>query len=146
MAVGVAIAVETRGNSELDPDPTLLVGWADDGVRLAGDNEFTPSCEGNPSQETWANLDYMGDTCGGTLEDRGTYLDWMRAFWDADQGQGLTTEQIFDLWDEANPKDWDSSGGGITSADDPQERLEAAALSLSVSTEWNNVDNVNGVR
>jgi hypothetical protein len=139
----VAFNNTTGSNCEIylsgnwDQDPT----WPD-----TLDNEFTPSCEGDPLQESWAEEDYLGNECVGTLEDRGLKLDYIRAFWDADHTQGLTTEQIFSIWDMANPDTWDADGGG--GVDDPEERLRtgAAAVPPNVILEWNAVSSANGIR
>ncbi len=128
--------------------------WDQDGTsseNLAPANlEQTPSCDGDVA-EGWADEDYLGVECGGTLEDRGTYVDWMRAFWDVDNEEGLSTATIFDLWVEADPSTWDGDGGsGCDLVDllpcDPQERMEQAAIALGVSVEWNAVDGRNGIR
>lgn len=108
-------------------------------------NETTPSCEGNPALEDWAAEDYLLHECVGVLEDRGTILDWTRAFWDFGQQPGVSTEDVFAMWDLANPRNWDADGGGSTS-DDPEERLAAAAATLGLSAEWAAAASVNGVR
>lgn len=109
------------------------------------DNEWTPSCQGDPSQEDWAAADYLGNECIGWQEDRGTVLDWMRLFWDLDHTWGLSTTKIFDLWNDADPDDWDDDGGG--GANDPQERFEVAAdpAHQNVQAEWTAAAGLNGV-
>ena len=117
-----------------------------DGDGIVGEclqGECTPSCEGFLF-EGWAYADYLGVECGGVIDDRGTALDWMRAMWDATQGYGVTTPQIFAMWDAANPHTWDGDGG--STSDDPKERMEAAAAAVGVSSGWNAVDDVNGLR
>ncbi|MEZ4241076.1 MAG: hypothetical protein R3F59_33925, partial [Myxococcota bacterium] len=112
-------------------------------------DELTPSCQGKAA-EGWAVWDYINYECGGTLEDRGTYIDWMRAFWDADAGYGVTTTEIFDLWVEADPSTWDADGGSGCDVDedpcDPEERLQNAADRLGIGTEWGYASAANGVR
>jgi hypothetical protein len=108
-------------------------------------DERAPSCQGEVAED-WPVEDYIDGKCNGTLEDRGTLLDYLRAFWDADHDEGVTTNQIFAMWDAANPNGWDGSGGGLTGSDDPQERLESAASTVGVLGKWNDVDHRNGVR
>lgn len=127
--------------------------WDQDGT--AGENaaapndEVTPSCQGEAG-EGWAVWDYMDNECGGTLEDRGTYIDWLRAFWDMDAIHGVSTTEIFDLWVEADPSTWDADGGsGCDLVDedpcDVEERLENAADRLGIDTEWGFAAGFNGV-
>ena len=54
--------------------------------------------------------------------------DYLRAFWDADHEQGLTTAQIFQIYADAHPQNWDGDGGGLTENNDPQQRLEQAIV------------------
>lgn len=110
-------------------------------------NEKSPSCEGDPAQETWAVADFLGHHCTGIAEDRGTDLDWLRLFWDLDHTWGLSTTTIFDLWDAADPNTWDGVGGG-TASDDVEERFATAAdpAHVGVQVQWSAAAGVNGVR
>ncbi|MEM6925869.1 MAG: hypothetical protein AAF602_02985 [Myxococcota bacterium] len=111
--------------------------------------ELYPSCEGLVS-EPWSNLDYLGSHCTGTLTGRAVRFDYVRAFWDLTQdapngsGQGLIFPDVCDLWLEARPDTWDANGGG-SSGNDPETRLRDAADALGFLTEWDNVDNANGI-
>lgn len=111
--------------------------------------ESYPSCEGLVS-EPWSNLDYLGNHCSGGLTDRAVRFDYVRAFWDLTQdapfgnGQGLIFPDVCDLWLEARPDTWDANGGGAA-GDDPETRLRDAAATLGILTEWDNVDNANGI-
>ncbi len=111
--------------------------------------EEFPSCEGDPVNEPWANLDFLGNECTGTLTGRAVRFDYVRAFWDLTQnapgnGQGRTFDDVCDLWLEARPDTWDPDGGGIAS-DDPPDRLRQAADDLNFLNAWDNVDNANGI-
>jgi hypothetical protein len=115
---------------------------------LDPNDELTPSCEGR-SAEGWSSADYIDNHCGGTVEDRGVYIDWMRAFWDLDAVHSVSTTEIFDLWVEADPSTWDGDGGSGCDVDedpcDPEERLNNAASRLGISVQWLTAAGVNGV-
>lgn len=110
-------------------------------------NEKSPSCEGDPSQETWAPADFLGNHCIGLTEDRGTELDWLRLFWDLDHFWGLSSTTLFDLWDQADPDTWDGVGGG-TASNDVEERFTTAAdpNHVNVAVPWSAAANANGAR
>jgi hypothetical protein len=119
----------------------------EDGV-FTNEEEF-PSCEGEPATEPWANLDYLGNECTGTLTYRAVRFDYARALWDLIQdapggnGQRMTFADVCDQWNQARPDTWDPDGGSAN--DDPPQRLLDAASTLGFLTEWNNVDNANGI-
>jgi hypothetical protein len=127
--------------------------WDQDGLSVEfgqpPNDEQSPSCQGEVG-EGWAVWNYIDNECGGTLEDSGTYFDWMRAFWDMDAIHGVSTTAIFDLWVEADPSTWDADGGsGCDPVDedpcDPQERLDNASVRLGIDSEWGLAAGFNGV-
>ncbi|MEQ1570027.1 MAG: hypothetical protein ABMA64_30620 [Myxococcota bacterium] len=78
--------------------------------------------------------------CTGTLTDRSTSYDWFHYLWNLHAygagaaGDGLTANQIIDIFVEADPTTWDADGGGVV-ADDPWPRWDAAARALSQAIE-----------
>ena len=74
-----------------------------------------------------------GLQCAGTWTNRGTEYDWMRFFWDLHTDQALNGTEIASLYDEMNPKNWDSNGGTVTTTDDPVARLNSSAATLDAA-------------
>ncbi|HAM21161.1 MAG TPA: hypothetical protein DCQ04_02605 [Actinobacteria bacterium] len=102
------------------------------------------SCESGPIAGV-DNADYLGDWCTGTLTNRAVEWDWLRFFWDLDTDQSVTTTTIFEIWDDANPNSWNSTGDS-TGSNYPSTRMRDAANTNGVLTEWDNEDNTNGVQ
>lgn len=102
------------------------------------------SCEGGPMTGVDGH-DYLGDWCTGTLTNRATEWDWLRFLWDLDTDEGVTTEQIFEIWAGAYPHTWvaygDATGSGY-----PASRLRDAADARGLLTAWDAWDNENGVQ
>ena len=114
-------------------------------------NELTPSCRGDPqwrlypfaqSFETWPDRGYLHAMCEETHDDRGTALDWMRAFWEADADRGFDTCDVLRMWDLADPDGWSPAGGGV---DAPRDRLEAAAEAMGLGEAWREVAGRHGI-
>lgn len=137
----VAFNNSAQGNCEYAQNADLNLN----GVIDVLDNERAPSCQGELA-ESWSEQDFMGNHCGGTLVGRATQIDWMRAFWDADHDQMLSTTDIFSIYAAAGPDDWNSVSVGNNDAGDPKVRMESAAAGLSFGVQWNAVDDVNGAR
>ncbi|MFZ5479044.1 MAG: hypothetical protein ACOZNI_19895 [Myxococcota bacterium] len=101
------------------------------------------SCESGPMTGV-DGADYLGDTCTGTLTNRGTEYDWLRFLWDLDTNGGVSTTTIFQIYENAYPHTWvaygDSTGSGY-----PSSRLRNGADAAGVLTEWDAWDNYNGV-
>lgn len=102
----------------------------------------------------WMFRDYVEESCeqlhpGGTLGNRATELDWLRFFWDLDHDQGVTTKNIFDIWDESEPQSWTKNGSGSNftcgTTSWPSGRLRCAADTEGVLDEWDAEFAVNGV-
>lgn len=93
------------------------------------------SCQGMPyggttmldPTYTETASDHLGNVCDGTLANRGTEYDWMRMFWDLDDGLSFST--ILEVWDRADPKDWRKTDSGTS--DRPWERIRDAANIVS---------------
>ncbi len=63
---------------------------------------------------------------------RGTPYDWMRMFWDLRTDEGVNPAIIFEIWDEADPHDWNEDGDG-TGLDYPSGRMSLAAFDVGGS-------------
>ena len=137
-----------------------------DGDGSQSDEDPTLTCEGGSYwyvsggyaypyiDGDWMVRDYVEESCeqlypGGTLGNRSTELDWMRFFWDLDHDQGVATTKIFDIWDASNPESWNATGWGSSytcgSTDWPSGRLQCAADTEGVLSEWTAESVVNGV-
>lgn len=57
---------------------------------------------------------------------RGTSYDWMTYFWDMVAQQGTTIPEIWDLWDHANPGNWNIEAGNPQ----PHDAMHTAATGL----------------
>jgi len=82
------------------------------------------SCEGAPDPGL-ASADYFGEFCN--LDDnknRGVVYDWTRHLWDMRTDEGLTTEELFQIWYLADPDTWCDADIGDTS--DPNCLLDTA--------------------
>lgn len=107
--------------------------WDQDGV---GDSAAEFSCEdGSPFGV--ADVDFMGTYCldSGPTTNRGTQYDWIRFLWDLDTDQGLSTAQIFAIWDAADPQRWEPSGAG-SGPGFPAWELQDAAARLGFGAAW----------
>jgi hypothetical protein len=65
--------------------------------------------------------------CTGTLDARGSQLDWLRYGWDMLQDEALSITDLLDIYDRANPNDWDPNGLDADTDDDVVVRWEEAA-------------------
>ena len=111
-------------------------------------------CEGIPALGLAAyvtDTDWLEDLvlaadpqgCTGTLVNRGTQYDWLRYFWDMIEVETISATAMVDEWDYANPKSWDATGSTPDTADDPINRIQTAALNLSIEG-YHNTHKVNG--
>ncbi len=114
-------------------DPHYSLDWDQDGV---GDSSAEFSCEGGAVAGMDA-YDFTGDYClaSGPTTNRGTQYDWIRFFWDLETDQGMSTEEIFTVWDGADPHSWTASGSG-SGAGFPAYELTLSAVLLGYGTEW----------
>lgn len=110
----------------------------------SSNDDRTISCEGRPNPGIGDGYDYLGDWCNGTLTNRGTEYDWLRFWWDFTTDQDVYFTQCADIWDTADPNDWNATGSG-TGSDYPSSRLRDAADTEGYLTEWDAEDNLNGV-
>lgn len=136
----------TTWNVTTQDDCELLwsysIDWTGDTV---GDSSLPWSCGGSPDYDpTLADHAHYETYCrdhGPDLLNRSTELDWTRLFRDLDRYEGLDTTDVYDIYDEANPRDWDWDVDGGDPDDYPQERVDDAAVFLGWSTAWNAVPN-----
>ncbi len=110
------------------------------------------NCEGGPALATPPGSpppppidakDLLGDVCRPTFSNRGTEYDWLRFWWDMDTDQGLSTTDIFDIWDAADPYNWRATDSG--SSDYPSDRIYDACDTLGFLSDWNAQGPSNGV-
>lgn len=116
--------------------------------------DFAVSCESYPTIAASADYlgsyceDGVGDPCGsganGNCDNRSTEYDWLRFFWDIDSDMGVSTTNIYNIWDEGDSDTWNATDVGAA-ANDPAPRLRTAADTLGFLTEWDARDDVNGV-
>jgi hypothetical protein len=62
-------------------------------------------CEGGT---TGHQVDWL-DQCDGNLTNKGNELDWLRFWWDLHTDLDASVADIFLIWGDANPHNWDSS-------------------------------------
>lgn len=65
--------------------------------------------------------------CTGTLLYRSSQLDWLRYGWDMMTDEGLSITDLMDIYDAANPKNWDPDSIDANLSDDVIVRWEDAA-------------------
>jgi hypothetical protein len=73
------------------------------------------SCEGAPDPArapTVDGADFHGDVCGGASS-KGVEYDWLRFGWDLVTDANMPVEDVFAIWDVANPQGWSSDGSGV---------------------------------
>lgn len=54
------------------------------------------------------DTDYHADQCSGGA-DRGVEYDWLRFWWNVGTDYDVGPSDIFPIWDEANPQNWENS-------------------------------------
>lgn len=103
------------------------------------------SCEEGVSVASVDNNDYTGDYCtaSGAWQNRGTEYDWLRMFWDLHTSYDVSTPTIFEIWNRANPHNWNPNGIG-TGSGYPATRLSDAAFSVGGSTLQDDYDDCAG--
>lgn len=79
--------------------------------------------------------------CSGTLQNRGMAYDWTRFWWDMTTDGNVPAGAIMDIWDSTNSYSWDEGENTPTTADDPQQRVRAAADFEGYLTEFLTHDN-----
>ena len=87
---------------------------------------------------------YLEDYCHHPWGNRAVEWDWLRFLWRLDTEEGLSTADIFDIYDLAGPDTWNATDGGDP-ADMPTQRMRDAATLLLLGGAWNNQDDINGV-
>jgi len=94
---------------------------------VEGNDPQEVDCEDAPMSGL-ANANYLEDLCDKPWLDLGTEWDWLRFFWDLTTDEGVSTEHIFDLWDESNPDTWTSTANSDTAdTGDPEVNMRYAA-------------------
>lgn len=112
------------------------VDWDLDGTV----DDQTTDCESGPVN----GADYLGDSCIGTITNRGVEYDWLRFWWDLTTDEGVYFTDCGHIWDRANPWSWNATGDS-TGLNYPATRLRDAADTEGFLTEWDAKDNFNGV-
>ena len=89
--------------------------------------------------------DHFGSECNSsTTDNRGVEYDYLRGFWDLRTDEDVAFPDCMDIWDTSDPNDWNENDAG-SSSDDPAERLRDAADTCGFLSEWDAVDNYNGM-
>lgn len=104
------------------------VDWNHDGDTIDGADAAVFTCEGGVAGI--AAEDYVGTECGGGLN-RSTQYDWMRGLWDLHTDDGVSFNDILDVWVLAQPSAWNASGSGVGPTYPAYEMATAAAAVLS---------------
>jgi hypothetical protein len=120
-----------------------LLDWNIDGTTDVAGND-PHACFGDPFADN-PNLvtdgDWLEDViaagyCTGPLANRSSQYDWLRFAWDMVTVQGVPMSDFWNIWDEADPWDWNEADVGAA-ADMPNARMEAAAATApDYSTEY----------
>lgn len=92
-------------------------------------------CDIGPTSPNVADFAYMETYCDGTFENRGVELDWLRFWWDFYTETTVTFTTCADIFDGANPKNWNDTDAG-TLFDDPFFRLAVSADNEGWGTEF----------
>jgi hypothetical protein len=66
-------------------------------------------------------------SCTGPLSRRSTQFGWLRYAWDMVTIQGVPLSDFWEIWDDADPYDWNKTDVGIF-ADHPSERMRNNAF------------------
>jgi hypothetical protein len=100
------------------PDPVGSKDWLEDLVDADDDDEDEVQCE-------------------GTLDNRSTQYDWLRYYWSMVTLQDVPITDLWEIWDDADPHDWNSTDSG-SSSDDPHIRIDTSAHANGYETEHDN--------
>lgn len=100
-------------------------------------------CEGNDHCDNSGELcgpiavtDHLETVCGlASNENRGVEYDWLRFWWDFTTDEAVSFDTIMDIWDGANPNDWEPADGDED--EEPAQRFQDAAYDEGLLTEWN---------
>jgi len=65
--------------------------------------------------------------CSGGMTHKSTQFDILRYGWDMLTDQAVPFSEIVDIWDDANPRDWNDTHNILTPANDPENRWSDAA-------------------
>lgn len=112
------------------------------------DDGLPYNCDGEPVTGLGLSAaNWLDDVCPNDAHvNAGNEYDWERFWWDMVTDEGLSVATIMDIWDGANPDDWNASGG-FSGPNYPAQRLKASAAAISgtVGTSYDTQDNYNGV-
>ena len=115
------------------------VDWDNDGSN--NDQEF--DCDGTLYGSIDGN-DYLGDECDDEAH-HGTQLDWLRFWWDMLTDESLDDDDVFAIWNEADPDTWETEDTPTNASYKPAARLDDAADTvLSTPNNWTTVAATNG--
>jgi hypothetical protein len=95
-----------------DDQGVVVVKWPNPGVYIDGDDYFADYCDAK-----------------GAVVNRGIEYDWVRHFWSLLVDYDFSLLDVADIWDEADPHDWNFDDGGNYD-DDPARRLHDAAFTV----------------
>lgn len=116
------------------------VDWDLDGTLDSAD----VSCEAAPMAGLTSG-DWLGNTCGGTVANRGTEYDWLRFWWDLTTDQDVYFTDCVEIFADANPHTWNATDSGSSSSD-PATRLRGSAAVNLLLAQYLAEETVNGVQ
>ena len=85
--------------------------------------------------EYWTLTNDSGGECEGTITARSTRYDWLQYFWEMRAVQGVPLDELWDLWDDANPHGWCPDDACVNLGQQPHERMQT--YSSPYTTEHN---------
>jgi hypothetical protein len=119
--------------------------WDRDGDTSGIEDVAIFSCESGVSEASVDNNDYLGDYCisSGASQNRGTEYDWLRHLWDLHTSYDVSPEDVYEIWDRANPNSWTINGVGAGSGY-PATRMSDAAFDVGGTTLQDDYDDCAG--
>ncbi|MCK6526054.1 hypothetical protein L6R50_00320 [Myxococcota bacterium] len=134
------------------------IDWNLDRVRQADEQTGLVDCaDGAHVSPAVEAADYFHARCfsgyysvGNAVGNRATPYDWLRFWWDMVSFGGLSVGDVFDMWDEADPHDWNANDvdcviAPCNAVNDPASRFASAATTLGFPIPWAVWSSYNGV-
>lgn len=111
-----------------------LTGGTEIGANLrveCRDDPDPPDPWDNTDGEDWLSdmLTAVPTVCTGGMTHMSTLYDWLRYLWRMHDVQGLTVEEVFQIWANSHPETWDPNNSTALVLDDPWFRWDGAASS-----------------
>jgi hypothetical protein len=121
-----ALVFNELGEDDCEIEKHYTLDWNRNGQRDELTDVQVFSCEDGIPEAGINSQDYLGDFClgEGIEHNRATEYDWLRHLWDFTQE--VSPETLLEIWDHADPHDWNTKGAG-TGAGYPAHRMSEAA-------------------